>query len=736
MQNLGIPFTRYLPALSIISLLVTLSWWYKVANIEKSIISDTLSKLESQVGIELSDREKLINKFFRRAEHSIDAIASDLDRQNPNYEMLIPNMVETMAEQRSTAIGTHFAEAYDKTELEPHFSEYTYRGNNKVLYAPFFTKDGRNEKSYPYDYTLVGDGSPNIGWYNESINTGSWFGPYFGQANQSYLISYRAPFRWDKTKQSNLGNVVADYSLENLRDMLAGLQLLTSGYGILLTADGTIISHPVTEYLSRNIRDISSLNLDMAKINGLPQHNFISLALLNNEIETANDKLVYSRSFSDRGWTLLAVINKQDALEYYSTLDESKPSISFSSYMLRMEFVLILLCVSTLFLFCTWVYCKLNILTQQRDWLIAGTFSFLCIIAILLTWKTHLNTDRGRQSDDIVALEETELAAALNAIHRSRKSEQNTVPTQVKTGFYVQSVKFVSSTDVYVTGYAWQKLPKEWLAVLPQDKDSSALLDFVLPEAESSSVEVIYSDRSMTRWYFEASLRQEFNYLKYPFDEEEIWLRARFKDFHKADSILVPDLDSYPPFSSSSINGLENYLFIEGWDITKTSFYYRDVEFSSNFGEKNKLVPIKAQPELFFGITIKRDFVGVLIAHMLPLGVIAYLVFAVLMIHTRNKAQNELLGFNSAMVLGYAASLFFALTLSHFSLRQTLQAKGIIYLEYFYFSLYIALALVVANALAYTLKRDSHSITPQWAQFIYWPALLLSLLIFTVVRFS
>lgn len=735
MKKLRIIINRNLPILFFISVVVTLMWWYKVAHIEEQILKETLTDLEQQVGSELRRHEWHMNTFFHRSEDAVNAIASELDKPDPNYEHLVPDLLDTLALPHTSAIAAHFAQSYNPDELAPHFSKYTFRDESKTLYAPFFTKSGRDETHYPYDYTLTGEGAPNTGWYSEDIDKGSWFGPYFGQANQSYLISYRAPFRWNESTQKNQGNIVADYSLENLREILAGLQLLSSGYGILLTDDGTIISHPVTDYLSKNISEVESLNLSMQTISRLEEGKFSSRRMPSQVEGETSEKLVLVEKFSERKWTLVAVIDKQDALDHYVHHNNIGAS-SFTHYQVKLHITFTILSVISGFLGICLLLALSSIKLRRTIWLTSGLFSMICVVAILMIWRTHALADRGQAGSDIMATEKTQLAAALNAIERSRKDEPTPSPTPIETGFFVQSVKFISATDVYVTGYAWQKLPKSWKDQLADEENSSSLLGFTLPEAETFSVTEVYSNKAMTRWYFEASLRQAFNYLQYPFDEEQIWLRARSLNFHQPNTILVPDLDAYPEFSKNTKHGLEEYLFIEGWNIDKTAYYFRNIGFSSNFGDDTQNTSFNAQPDLFFGISIKREFVGVLIAHMLPLAVIAYLVFSVLLIQTRNEKKNALMGYNASMVLGYAASLFFALTLSHFSLRQSLQAKGVIYLEYFYFSLYIALAFVVANALTFTLARPCYKGKTQWAPFIYWPALMLSLVIFTIMRFS
>ena len=100
------------------------------------------------------------------------------------------------------------------------------------------------------------------------------------------------------------------------------------------------------------------------------------------------------------------------------------------------------------------------------------------------------------------------------------------------------------------------------------------------------------------------------------------------------------------------------------------------------------------------------------------------LLFAVLMTKSTDERRAGLLGFSSSMVLEYSAGLFFVLIVSHIYIRQKLAAQGIIYLEYFYFIMYIALLLVSTDSIVFAI-RHSRDDTPRrslpLAQVAYWP---------------
>jgi hypothetical protein len=198
----------------------------------------------------------------------------------------------------------------------------------------------------------------------------------------------------------------------------------------------------------------------------------------------------------------------------------------------------------------------------------------------------------------------------------------------------------------------------------------------------------------------------------------------------------VPDFDAYPSFVGADGNGLEGDIFIEGWDIKNAYYFFQAVDYSSNFGAQLASDRLENKPELFFNISVRRDFLGVFIAYMIPLGVVAYLLFAVSVTRSRDIENNERYGFKSANVLTYSASLFFVLIFSHMSLRETLQAKGIIYLEYFFFILYCVIGIVAANATPFFHNLFSSKNNKDWVVLLYWPLILSSVLTITIMRFS
>ena len=78
------------------------------------------------------------------------------------------------------------------------------------------------------------------------------------------------------------------------------------------------------------------------------------------------------------------------------------------------------------------------------------------------------------------------------------------------------------------------------------------------------------------------------------------------------------------------------------------------------------------------------------------------MLFGVLVTSSREEDRIGILGFNATRVLAACSALMFVVLLSHIDLRSSLAAKGIIYLEDFYFVLYLSILVVAVNSIIFT----------------------------------
>ena len=114
-----------------------------------------------------------------------------------------------------------------------HFAPYFYRTKKGLEFADL--------GGPTYDYFLKD-------WYQipKELGRPQWSEPYFDKGGGNILMStYSVPFYRTKMGKRYLAGVVtADISLEWLRKVVSSIKILKTGYGILTSRKGTIITHP------------------------------------------------------------------------------------------------------------------------------------------------------------------------------------------------------------------------------------------------------------------------------------------------------------------------------------------------------------------------------------------------------------------------------------------------------------------------------------------------------------
>jgi hypothetical protein len=127
------------------------------------------------------------------------------------------------------------------------------------------------------------------------------------------------------------------------------------------------------------------------------------------------------------------------------------------------------------------------------------------------------------------------------------------------------------------------------------------------------------------------------------------------------------------------------------------------------------------------GIRIRRQFVYPLTASALPVIIILFVVFSIVLLTGLATHQASL----ATEIIKLTSSIFFATAVAHQTFQRSLQSPVITYFEYFYFIIYGIILFTVINGLLYAYNRGGmlimwhNNFIPRLA---YWPiTLLLSL---------
>lgn len=315
---------------------------------------------------------------------------------------------------------------------------------------------------------------------------------------------------------------------------------------------------------------------------------------------------------------------------------------------------------------------------------------------------------------------------------------------RIPTGLYIQSMHFLDSSDVNIDGYVWQKYPtarnlnlQQAGIVFPEEVDSS---DSLYQEAYRDDSR---SDYTLIGWYFDVTLRQRFDYGRYPLDSQQVWLRLWPRDIDNIEHILlVPDKVSYKLLNNEHWPdkfGLDPAIVPGGWRINQTFFDYHAVSYGTNFGFALEQTELSVT-ELQFNIAVTRNFRNAFVINLVPLFVVALLLFAQVAMNTSDKIKSDRFGLNVASTIATGSALFFVVILAHIQVRDQFAGSDIVYIEYFYLIMYIFIFLVVLNAYVFASGQ------PKWlsravardnalVKTAYWPTLLWLFALVTVFVF-
>ena len=376
---------------------------------------------------------------------------------------------------------------------------------------------------------------------------------------------------------------------------------------------------------------------------------------------------------------------------------------------------------------------------QAAWWWLSAAISAFLIIVLISMWVEMNKYDI--EPTQLVNEQAVNEHLESNWDNRLSKVPFEIEPTiKIKTGIFIQSLRFFNSTDVHLTGYIWQRYKD---GEHDDIKPSSSEVGFILPEQVNAGDDIepreVYRMRDgndeVIGWYFEATLRQPFDYVDYPFDHKTVWVRMWHKEFAR-NIVLVPDFDAYKSTGVDDIFGIETSIVLGTWVRENTYFDYKLSSYDTNFG----IVDYVGQEnfsELHFNIVLKRKFENAFIIYLLPLFLVATLLFSALLTVSNDDKLSDRLGFNVSGFIGACSALFFVVMLAHIQLREQFPGSATVYIEYFYILMYAMLVAATANTYLFSINSSG-----RWLNIIhyqdnlitkvsFWPVVLSCLIIIT-----
>ena len=700
-----------------------------------SIRTNFLFKAEENARKETESAARELNAFI----NVLKPLAQTIAQKIGSAQMSKQQIIELLKKSKPTEVSG----------LGVAFLPHTLDPQTK-LFAPYYAEINGTQQlihvEQVYDYT----GKENE-WFYRPLKEGAGFTePYYGKATKTIVAEYQVPiYRTDASgNKQAIGVVYANQSVEHLNHILDSLFLDHAGYWAILTKQGTFLAHPQEQLVRRQVsifdlaKKLQNSSLEQAG-KKIVQHERVFLEY-NNEITGAPSWLV-SEPLEGTDWAIVGVFDKSE--------------LDISSDTLRRNFILPSISTAFFMIFFTLLIFSLFASEHVTGWWITSAIISLALVGqIAWTWYATYTYPQFHKQQAYTVKNKADFHAYLKQKTKpikygktttksmSSKDQQETAPKDlslieqarealihgyqdaryVPTGIFINNIQFIASDQIQISAYIWQRFTKGLHDTIPRG--------FILPQSIRTTVTEISrikDDNTETiLWEVYAQLDQFLHFDKYPFDTKTLRIQLRHR-YSKKNIVLVPDLDSYQLINPRSIPGINRDANLPGWYINASNFGYQTANYSSNFGNYSvgpfgifQSVDKSEIPELHFDILVTRHLVDTLISDLLPIAVIALLLFVTLL-----RSLQEKYG-----IVGSCATVFFAAIFAQIRFREKIPQAAVVYFESFYFLMY---AIILAILIITILQRLDFNIpflrrNNLIPVLLYWPLLFVSVAIITL----
>lgn len=670
------------------------------------------------------------------AQATTAAIATDISRQMHDLAQIGDEFARTLSEAPCSpcdiepTLRLFYLKHSEFSSIGVAFDKLS-AGNQLQLYAPFIRSHSANAQIEQLDayYDYLTPATLDLSqltqkpehWYNTAkANERQWLPPFFEEALSIYIIRYTTPVF--SAAGEKIGLVFIDVSLDWLTDQIERHDLKDNNYLSLASAQGAGLYHSLKS-TRQIIKDL-----------GLITHTDTTGLETINRL-TGDSAWYHEQKIDATQWVLHTVIDKHTLPETNTSSHITSPEKLHPLQMLsetnRVAWVSLLVLIALLLYSCLRLARRRT--TEPQLWVDTAIYTSFFIIGIVCIWIFEYGAEPAKHEKSITLsnkaiVDQYQRQHALNSLAAHDKA-----PTYIPVGLFIQSIEFLSASNVNITGYIWHRYQ--------EGQGSDYEIGTVFPESIETNISLAYEEKhqgeTLKGWYFETTLRENFTPGRFPLDRQSIWIRLWHEKL--GDNILlVPDFTAYDSLNTMSLPGIEKDFVLSGWSLFRSYFEIRENNYNTQFGRSNNSTG-NAVPELYFNIELVRNFLNPFLAHLFPLLVVVLMLYAIVITMSTSEEKKDFLGFNAAAVVASCSALFFVALIAHVQMRNELAANSVVYLEYFYLVTYLIILLITTNAVLLSLNvklwivQFHDNLIPK---LIYWPVLSGALFICTVWTFS
>jgi hypothetical protein len=369
---------------------------------------------------------------------------------------------------------------------------------------------------------------------------------------------------------------------------------------------------------------------------------------------------------------------------------------------------------------------------RRRFWIASVLYSLGCLVAVAAVLVDVYTAPTEPDPADTVVTTHEDVAGYL-AAHVPPPAPGVPPAFSIPTGLYITLVEITGPYTVEIAGGLWQRYADD----LPKDLTKGI---FIPNAKDQPTLTEVYRERrnneELIGWAFHTTLRETFDYSRYPMDRHQIRLRMWHPDFER-NVFLTPDLSAYTSTDPAALPGVDTGLVLENRDIQQAFFSYRSYNQNANFGASTYAAQ-QLHPELYYSLAVRRHLVSPLIARGITPVVTLITLFMIVMVLSKDKVRREMFGVTPGSVIIVGAALLFAVLLSHNAMRDEVKAAGLLYLGYLYVITYLAILGVVFDSVLlvsrpdFKLFRDHDNL---FVKLTFWPMITSAVLVVTLLMF-